>query len=201
MAARIRLARESDAGPIGAIYGPVVEATAISFETVPPAEEEIARRIAATLPAYPWLVCDVADRVAGYAYATQHRARAAYRWSVDVSVYVDPVCRRSGVGRGLYVSLFAILSAQGYFSAFAGITLPNPASIGLHESMGFTKVGVYHRVGYKLRAWHDVGWWERTLRTHAPSPAEPLLLAVARARGDWNALLASGESVIRPPAP
>ena len=122
------------------------------------------QRIAAALPKFPWLVCGVDGRMAGYAYAGTHRARAAYQWSVDTSVYVDPAFHRRGIGTRLYTCLFQILAAQGYVRAYAGITLPNAGSVGLHEAMGFQSVGIYRGVGYKLGRWHDVGWWQLTLR-------------------------------------
>src|SRR5688572_16818999 len=197
MTPRIRLVEAADAEAIAAIYRPVVESTTISFETVPPDRDEIARRIADTLVSHPWLVCEIGGRVAGYAYATTHRARAAYQWSVDTSVYVDAAWRRSGVGRGLYQSLFAILAAQGFFNAFAGIALPNAASVALHEAVGFEPLGIYRRVGFKLGAWHDVGWWQLTLRAQDASPDAPLPLAMLRLRGDWPSLLAAGEPSIR----
>jgi len=106
-------------------------------------EDEIARRVVETTQRYPWLVCDRGGTVAGYAYATGHRVRAAYRWSVDTSVYIDPRHRRCGVGRGLYASLLRILTAQGFFDAYAGIALPHAASIALHEASGFKTIGVY----------------------------------------------------------
>ena len=197
MSARIRLADDGDAGAIAAIYAPIVESTAISFETVPPDRDEMARRLADTLASYPWLVCEIDGRVAGYAYATKHRVRGAYQWSVDTSVYVDAARRRAGVGCGLYRSLFAILAAQGFFNAFAGIALPNPASVALHEAVGFEPLGVYRRVGFKLGAWRDVGWWQLTLRAHDASPDAPLPLAAVRQRADWPTLLSSGEPSIR----
>ena len=190
---RIRLALESDAEAIAAIYRPIVETTAISFETVPPTAEGVARRVSDTTTTHPWLVCERAGHVAGYAYASPHRTRAAYRWSVDTSVYVAQQHQRAGVGRGLYVSLFAILVAQSYCNAYAGIALPNPASVALHESVGFTSIGVYRHVGFKHGAWHDVGWWQLTLRERESSPAEPIGLAIVRGRTDWDSLVARGE--------
>jgi L-amino acid N-acyltransferase YncA len=197
MTPRIRLADASDAEAMAAIYRPVVESTSISFETIAPDRDEMARRLADTLVSHPWLVCDVEGRVAGYAYATKHRVRAAYQWSVDTSVYVDAAWRRSGVGRGLYRSLFAILAAQRFFNAFAGIALPNEASVALHEAVGFEPLGVYRRVGFKLGAWHDVGWWQLAIRAHEASPDSPLPLAAVQRRGDWTTLLSSGEPSIR----
>jgi L-amino acid N-acyltransferase YncA len=197
MPARIRFADESDAAPVAEIYRPVVESTAISFETIPPDRNEMARRIVDTTREHPWLVCEVGGRVAGYAYATKHRVRSAYRWSVDTSVYVDESFRQGGVGRGLYASLFGILAAQGFFNAYAGIALPNAASVGLHEAVGFRKVGVYQRVGYKFGEWHDVGWWQLELKAHEASPAEPLDIETVRSLPDWKALLSRGEPVVR----
>lgn|SRR5262249_19448471 len=198
-AARIRLADDGDAEAIAAIYRPYVEGTPISFETVAPDGREMARRIHENERRYPWVVFDRNGRVGGYAYASAHRARHAYRWSVDVSVYVDADVQRRGIGRGLYVSLLALLTAQGFQNAFAGIALPNRASVALHEALGFTHLGTYRRVGHKLGAWHDVGWWQLALGAHDASPREPLDLTVLRASREWSALIARGESSIRPP--
>ena len=197
MPGRIRFTVEADAAAIAEIYRPIVESTAISFETVPPDREEMTRRITETTREYPWLVCEIGERLAGYAYATRHRVRSAYRWSVDTSVYVNAAFRQSGVGRGLYESLLGILEAQGYVNAYAGIALPNAASIGLHEAVGFRKIGVYQRVGYKFGEWRDVGWWQLELRAHEQSPAEPRTIADARSLPEWNMLLARGERAVR----
>ena len=176
MAVRIRLATHEDGAAVAAIYRPVVAGTAISFETTLPDREEMAGRIDETLRSYPWLVCDVDGRTAGYAYATKHRVRGAYQWSVDTSVYIAEDYRRRNIGRGLYTSLFAILAAQGYFNAFAGIALPNPASVALHESIGMRRIGVYERVGYKFGAWHDVTWYGMRIADPIGQPAEPIPL-------------------------
>lgn len=198
MSASIRLARESDALAIADIYRPSVEAAVTSFEIEPPDAAEMRRRIAATLPQLPWLVCEVGSRVVGYVYASKHRERAAYRWSVDVAVYIDATCHRSGMGRGLYTSLLAIVAAQGYFNAYAGITLPNAASVALHESVGFSPVGIYRNVGYKFGAWRDVGWWQLTLKSHDEPPAEPMdVMSLAANRTDWEDLLRLGTRYVR----
>jgi len=197
MAARIRLAGVHDAQAIAGIYRPFVERTVISFETEPPTREEMEHRISETMASHPWLVCEIGEQVAGYAYATRHRARAAYQWSVDTSVYVGENHWRLGIGRALYASLFPILAVQGFCNAFAGIALPNPGSVGLHESVGFTPIGVYERVGYKLGAWRDVGWWQRPLTALETPPEQPLTLKAVQSRPDWASLLAIGESIVR----
>ena len=165
----IRSATAADAASILAIYAPIVRDTIISFETEVPTAAEIAHRIDATLKTYPFLVAEMRGAIAGYAYAGEHRARAAYRWSVDVTVYVAAPARRSGVGRALYARLLPMLAQQQFHAAFAGIALPNPASVGLHEAMGFTPVGIYREVGFKFGRWHDVGWWQRLLDYFAQS--------------------------------
>lgn len=152
-----------DAPAVQAIYAPYVTDTIVSFEEVPPDIVEVERRIAAILPKYPYLVAEEDGRIVGYAYASEHRTRAAYRTSVDVAVYVAPDVHRNGVARCLYSRLLPAAASLGYHAAFAGIALPNKASVGLHEAMGFEPVGIYREVGQKFGAWHDVGWWQRLL--------------------------------------
>lgn len=166
----IRTAAPADAEAITAIYAPIVANTSMSFELAPPSVDEMRGRIVKTLAELPWLVSDDATgSVNGYVYASKHRERPAYQWSVDVTAYVREDARGQGVGRRLYQALFAELVTLGYFQAFAGIALPNDASVALHESVGFEPIGVYRKVGFKLGAWHDVGWWQKELR----SPTEP----------------------------
>jgi phosphinothricin acetyltransferase len=192
----IRLAVESDSAAIARIYSPAVTDHATSFELVAPDADEMAERIRKIRPQYPWLVREEEGEIVGYAYASTHRERWAYQWSVDVCAYVDSMGHRRGTGRALYTSLFAVLVLQGYRNAYAGVTLPNPASEGLHRAVGFTPVGVYRQVGYKFGAWHDVAWFERELAERIVDPPAPRpissferdpALAAAIARGDAEA--------------
>src|SRR6478609_10428838 len=150
MAAHIRFAEPTDAAGILAIYGPYCESTCVSFEIVAPTIEQIQGRIGRITADYPWLVGEIDGQIVGYVYASRHHERAAYRWSVDVAVYIAPGRHRRGVGRILYETLFSILCEQGYVKAFAGITLPNPASVGLHEGLGFRPAATYRGVGHKF---------------------------------------------------
>lgn len=198
--ATIRIATPDDGAQVAEIYAPSVAVAVTSFELEPPAPAEMARRIATTLSARPWLVCERqaeqgdahARRLAGYAYAALHRERQGYQWSTDVSVYVHEDARRAGVGFGLYTSLLAVLALQGFYNAYGGITLPNPASVGLHEAIGFVPVGIYRSVGYKFGRWHDVGWWHYQLRTPAAAPEAPRSFPAIAATAECAAAIASG---------
>ena len=198
MSATIRIATSEDADAILAIYAPIVQETAISFEVEPPTPMEMHERIAKTLQQLPWLVCAPHGEVLGYVYASPHRARPAYQWSVDVSVYIHAKARRLGIGRALYSSLFHLLTLQGFYNCYAGITLPNPASVSLHESLGFQPVGVYQTVGYKLGAWHDVGWWQRGLKPCLSHPDTPTTFEVLRHTSPvWAVALNAGLPLLR----
>jgi L-amino acid N-acyltransferase YncA len=163
-----------DGAACAAIYAPFVRDTAISLEEVPPSVTEMAQRIERVSLTHQWLVAEDAGTVVGFAYATPHRERVSYRWAADVSVYVDVGHHRRGIGRTLYRELFGLLIRQGLCVACAGVTLPNEASIALHESFGFQPVGIYRRIGWKAGAWRDVGWWQLALVAPDPGvPAEP----------------------------
>jgi L-amino acid N-acyltransferase YncA len=170
----VRPATAGDADAICDIYAPIVRETTISFEAEPPGPAEIQRRMMAGQLRLPWLVAEVAQQVAGYAYATPFRSRHAYRWSVETSVYIAAPARRCGAGRALYVRLLAELYALGYVSAYAGIALPNDASVRLHETAGFARIGTFPAAGYKHGRWVDVGWWATGLRRAPAVPAPPL---------------------------
>lgn len=174
MTTLIRLATPSDGPALAEIYRPAVTDSATSFEIEPPDGAEMAQRIAHVLERTPWLVWVRDDVVLGYAYASMHRERPAYQWSVEVSAYVHQNAQRTGVARSLYTSLFAALINQGFRNAYAGVTLPNVASVGLHTTLGFTQVGVYHGIGYKFGAWHDVVWFERALGSRDINPPPPI---------------------------
>jgi phosphinothricin acetyltransferase len=196
MSVTIRIAREADAEAVVKIYGPVVRDTAISFEVEPPTPDEIRGRIRTVLEHAPWLVCEIDGTVAGYAYAGKFHARAAYQWTVEVTVYVHADHHRRGVARGLYTSLLAGLRVQGFRTAVGIIALPNPASVGLHERMGFLRGGFLHAVGYKHGRWHDVGWWELALGERTPVPPPPRPLAEVMNMPAWREALASGAAVV-----
>ena len=169
----VRDASEDDAPACAAIYAPYVRETAVSFESEPPTPERMAERITAAIRTHAWVVHEDDGRVVGYAYGGPHQKRDAYRFSCEVSVYVEQGRRRTGAGRALYEALFEQLAARGYRMAVAGMTLPNEASTGLHRAMGFEPVGVYRRIGWKLSAWHDVAWVQRALGDEQDPPREP----------------------------
>jgi L-amino acid N-acyltransferase YncA len=194
---RIRLATVDDAPGIQAIYAPYVTDTVISFEMTPPSVEEMAARIQKTVSQYPWLVYVTDDQqTCGYVYASSHSDRAAYQWSVNVSVYVSPNYQRRNIGRGLYTALFDLLRAQGYINAYAGITLPNPASVGIHEVFGFQPVGVYQKVGYKFGVWHDVGWWSMPLTSPNGEPRPPRPISELVDTPAWSDAVQTGLTFI-----
>ncbi|HYD38135.1 MAG TPA: GNAT family N-acetyltransferase [Allosphingosinicella sp.] len=170
---RLRAATPGDVAAIADIYRPYVEASAVSFETAAPDADAFRTRIEAG-GLYPWIVAEEAGgAILGYAYAARFRDRPAYRFTVETSVYLRRDSRGRGLGEALCAPLLASLEAQGFTQAIAAITLPNDASVRLHERLGYAPAGVYRRVGWKLGAWHDVGLWQRPLAPAATPPAEP----------------------------
>lgn len=190
MTQRIRLAEPGDGPALAEIYRPAVTDNATSFELDPPDGAEMASRAAKCMERSPWLVYERDGRVVGYAYGGMHRERAAYQWSIEVSAYVHHDFHKQGIGRALYTSLFAALIVQGYRNAYAGVTLPNDASVALHTAVGFTPVGMYRGIGYKQGAWHDVGWFERALAPRVADPPLPRPLSECRNEEAFVAALA-----------
>jgi L-amino acid N-acyltransferase YncA len=168
-----------------------VRETAVSFEAEPPTAATMAQRVTATLNAYPWLVAECGGDVVGFAYAGKHRERAAYRWSADVTIYVNQTTRRRGVGLALYTALLNVLRQQGFRSAFAEIVLPNPGSIRLHEALGFKPIGVHEDVGFKLGRWHDIGYWRLGLAGGEAPHGEPIPFAAFRETAAFGAAVVS----------
>lgn len=190
----IRLAELTDTPAILEIYRPIVRETTISFEVDPPGLIEMQERIAKALLHFPWLVCESEGTVVGYAYGGPYRSRIAYQWSVELSVYVHEAYRKQGVARGLYTSLMALLTHQGFVNAYCGVTLPNEASENLHASMGFNPIGTYEKVGFKMGQWHSVKWWSQPLSDHPVSPEAPISPARLIGTEDWEQALRSGEA-------
>jgi phosphinothricin acetyltransferase len=183
---QVRTARLDDAAAFAAIYAPYVLRTPISFEEIAPSADEMAQRLTGVLAYAPWLTALVDDAIAGYAYASRHAERAGYRWSIDVSVYIDERFHRRGIGRKLYTELLPIVERLNYRRAYAGVTLPNEGSVALHRAFGFELVGTYERIGWKQGKWYDVAWFGRDLGSHpddetnadgGTKPAEPILFS------------------------
>jgi phosphinothricin acetyltransferase len=171
MAVLIRLADEGDAAAIASIYRHYVEGSRISFEEAAPDAAEMARRMGN--PIHPWLVAEEDGRIVGFASTSPMRNRAAYRWSVETGLYLVPSAQGRGLGSRLLAAHLELLERQGFVTIVAGIALPNPASVALHEKLGFVLSGVERGVGYKLGQWVDVGRWQRDLAPRSAMPAEP----------------------------
>lgn len=169
-----RFATLADAPAILAIYAPYITGSTITFEYDVPPVAEFAERIRTIQQQLPYLVAESDGQVLGYAYASKHRDRTAYQWSVETSVYVHPDGHRQGIARQLYSHLFELLRRQGYFNAYAGITLPNHKSESFHRSLGFEHIGTYSNIGYKLGAWHSVAWFQLALQSYQLNPTRPV---------------------------
>lgn len=170
----LRLATPADAKAILDIYAPYIKNTSFTFETEVPSVEEFAERIRNYLLNWPWLLCEMDGKIAGYAYATRHRERTAYQWCTESSVYIHDDFQRAGIARVLYTALFEILRKQGFRNVYAVINLPNDKSVSFHESCGFNYFATYEKVGYKLGKWKNVGWWRLSINEYGDEPAAPV---------------------------
>jgi len=168
----IRRARADDVPAILAISNDAAARTVANFAVEPESLADWEDSFEKTQAMYPWLVAVDDDRVIGFAKASPWKGRCAYAYSAQVAVYIEPAHQGRGVGRALYTALFDTLERQGYRSVLAGITQPNEASVRLHESLGMIPAGVFHGVGWKFGAWHDVGYWERRLGSADDAPAD-----------------------------
>ncbi len=183
----LRTATPADAASLLHIYAPYVLETAVSFEYALPTIADMAARVEKYSAKFPWLICFVNGRPLGYAYATPHRDREAYQWTAECSIYLDDAYKGLGIGMGLYEVLFQILRMQGIRNVYAGITLPNHASVRLHEKCGFRNFATFENIGYKLGRWHNVGWWQLTLGNHEHEPPPPVAFPLldAQAYSAW----------------
>lgn len=170
----LRLAKKEDAVAILDIYAPYIKNTSITFETEVPSVASFAERIENYLKNYPWLVCEINGKIAGYAYGSKYRERTAYQWSIECSVYVDEKYWKHGVAKALYTALFEILKQQGFMNVYAVINLPNEKSVAFHERLGFIHFADFENVGYKLGKWKTVGWWQRQLNEFIEEPPAPI---------------------------
>ena len=193
---RIRVATPKDGAAILEIYKWYIENTAVTFETEVPSVEEFERRIENTLVRFPWLVCEIDGAVAGYAYASKHRERAAYQWSADLSIYVDAKFHRKHIATALYQVSVETLRLQGYYTAFAGVTTPNPKSEAFHAAYGFDTVGVFENVGYKLGEWRSVKWFKLTLTDYWKEPIVPKAFPEVKDAGVLEKILRDAEEII-----
>jgi phosphinothricin acetyltransferase len=154
----------ADAEALAGIYNYYVTETEVSLEEEAVPRPEMARRIEeAGSAALPWLVAELDGRAVGYAHASRWKGRCAYRFSVEISVYVERIRTGQGIGSRLYEQLFATLRARGVHAVIGSIALPNAISVALHEKFGLRKVGHFTEVGFKFGRWIDVGYWHRTL--------------------------------------
>ncbi|MEO8403353.1 MAG: N-acetyltransferase family protein [Chitinophagaceae bacterium] len=173
----IRLATADDASQILDIYAPYIATTSLTFETELPSVESFGQRIETYQQNWPWLVCEIDQIIAGYAYASRYRERTAYQWCVECSVYIHDNFLKKGIARALYTTLFEILKKQQFYTVYAVINLPNDPSVALHERMGFEYFATYKNVGYKLGKWKNVGWWQLILNEYKDDPAPPTMFA------------------------
>lgn len=192
----IRLATLEDAEAILNIYAKYVSDTTVSFEVEVPTVEAFQKRMEQIQAQFPWLVCEIDGVVAGYAYASKHAQRAAYRWSADLSVYINEMYHRRHIAAALYEALYRMLKAQGYYTVYAGVSTPNPKSEAFHLAQGFTTVGVYPNVGYKLGKWCTLTWYGLPLQEYGDAPQEPKMLKEALTTQEMQKILMDSSQMV-----
>jgi len=194
---KIRLATPRDGEALLNIYKWYIENTAITFETEVPSVEAFGQRIENTLSRFPWLVCEIDGVVAGYAYASKHRERAAYQWSADLSIYVNEKYHRRYIAKALYKVLEETLRLQGYYTVWAGVTTPNPKSEAFHTAYGFETVGVFENVGYKLGQWRGVKWFRYALADYQKEPIAPKAFPEVKDKEVFDKIVSDAEEIIQ----
>ena len=193
---KIRLAREGDYDSILEIYAPFITDTVITFEYEVPTKDEFAKRIKDIQIKYPWLICEVDGNVVGYAYASKFNERSAYDWSVDFSIYIKQEFQGRKLGKALYFALLEVLKLQGYFNAYAGVTIPNLKSEGLHQSFGFKETGTFHNAGFKFGDWYNVKWFELKIQEHTLKPLKPKTIADVNNTKEFNEIIIRAQQIL-----
>ncbi|MFT4758026.1 MAG: L-amino acid N-acyltransferase YncA [Vicingaceae bacterium] len=171
---QFRLCTRADAVSVRDIFKYYIEETAITFEMVLPSVEEFEQRITTVMEQFPWIVVTKDQQLVGFAYGAKHRVRQAYQWCTELSVYVIPEFQKEGLAKHLYNGLFLLLKEQGFFNAYAGITLPNDKSLQFHKRLGFIEIAKYQNIGWKLGAWHDVIWCHKRIQQYTDNPPIPI---------------------------
>jgi L-amino acid N-acyltransferase YncA len=192
----VRLIKPEDTPAVLAIYAPYITDSAASFEYDVPSVTEFAERVSTISKEYPWLVCEYNQQIIGYVYSSKHRARTAYQWTVECTVYLSAGFHRVGLARILYKALFNILKLQNMINVYAGITVPNTKSEEFHKAMGFYLIGTYKNIGYKFNKWHDVAWFQLDLGEHAINPPDPKSIAEINGSVELNAIIAEANETL-----
>ena len=193
----IRFATKEDAAAILSIYEKYIKNTRVTFEIEVPTVSTFEERMERIMARFPWLICEIDGKIAGYAYGSLHGERAAYRWSADLSVYIDERYHRQGIASALYKALLELLRRQGYFTVYAGVSTPNPKSEAFHTAFGFRNLGEFKNVGYKLGAWCGVTWYELPLAEYVDVPAETISIRTLLIKDDCKDILEEAEVFLR----
>ncbi len=193
---RIRLATVEDAGAILDIYKVYIENTRVTFEIEVPTVEAFRERMVRIMESFPWIVCEIDGKIVGYAYGSRHGERAAYRWSADLSVYVHEDYHRYGLGTALYTALLELLRKQGYYTAYAGVSTPNPKSEAFHTAFGFRNLGEFKNAGYKLGGWCGVSWYELVLNEYVDEPEEAITIGKLGQKEKFDEIFAKAERLV-----
>ena len=194
---RIRFATSEDAEAILELYAEYIKNTRVTFEIEVPTVTAFRERMERITVQFPWLVCEIDGDIVGYAYASKHGERAAYRWSADLSVYINEKYHRKGVATALYKAVLAILKRQGYYTVYAGVSTPNPKSEAFHEAFGFRNLGEFQKVGYKLGQWCGVAWYELPLAEYGKEPEEPVSIVDLLLQENCADVLSEAEDTVR----
>jgi L-amino acid N-acyltransferase YncA len=192
----IRFIQETDIQSVLNIYRPYVLNTYITFEYDVPTFEEFSKKIRTITLEYPWLVCLQDNQIIGYAYASEHRHRTAYKWSPESTIYLTENMQGKGIGRILYSTLFDILRLQGFFNVYAGVGMPNEKSERLHKAVGFQELGIFKKVGYKLGKWHDTKWFQLHLQEHIIDPCLPRSINEIKLSSEFHTILTIANEII-----